>query len=98
MANKEIAKKDIFQRNDIDFMSTELDGEVVIMNTNNGRYLGFNEVTSEVWKLLENPVSFQKIIEHLMESFNVSAKECETDISDLLSRMLKIKLAKKVDA
>lgn len=80
----------ILQRNDDKFLSTEVDGEVVIMNVDNGAYLGLNSVSSDIWEILETETPFSSLIETLLKTYEVSPKECKEDTIVILDAMIKL--------
>ena len=42
-------------------VSSEIDGEVVMMSVDQGKYFGINSVGSRIWSLLESPVSVKEM-------------------------------------
>ena len=74
-------------RNNDKFLFNELGSEIVAMNTESGDYLGLNEVSSEVWKLMNKPVKTEDIIKNLLQHFNVSEADCEQQTLALLNKM-----------
>ena len=65
----------IIQKKGLD--STEMDGEIVMMNISVGKYYGFNSVGSRIWQLAEHPSTISSIIDTLPKEFNVDSKTCE---------------------
>ena len=61
-----ITPQSIISRNDNDFLVSELGNEMVMMNTATGDYLGLNEVSSDIWKLLEQTTTPETIISILI--------------------------------
>ena len=77
----------IISRNEKAFMVSELGKEMVMMNTDTGDYLGLNKVSTKIWKLLENPITPQQIIDELLLVFTVSKEDCEKETMTFLSKM-----------
>ena len=77
----------IISRNDKAFMVSELGKEIVMMNTENGDYLGLNEVSSKIWKLMVKPTTPQQIINELLLVFTVSKEDCEKETMAFLKKM-----------
>lgn len=77
----------IISRNDTKFLFNELGTEIVIMNTQTGDYLGLNEVSSEIWKLLDKPTRPEDIINKLLQDFSVSEDECKAQTMAFLNKM-----------
>lgn len=86
-----------FSRNDDDFLCTEVDGETVIMNTHNGKYFGFNTIATDIWKLLEKPISFTHLIDALLKEYDVERKECTQDTAPLMQKMAQLKIVNIVE-
>ena len=92
-----ILANSLFEKNTKDFLSTEVDGEMVLMNTNNGRYLGLTAVTTDIWKHLDDNITFDNLIKRLLEEYDVSEQKCKKETSDLLNTLIQIKLLKLID-
>jgi hypothetical protein len=76
-----------------ELLSSEIDGEVVMMNIETGKYIGMNSVGSEIWKILEKePISISQISERLSKVFKVEASTCEKEVLNFCNRMLNEKL------
>ena len=75
----------VSHREDID--TTDLDGEKVMMDLEKGHYFMLNGVGSDIWDLIENPISIKMIIEELMKQYEVSYGECEKEVKDFLHNM-----------
>jgi hypothetical protein len=67
-----------------DKLSTELDGETVILDIASGVYSGIDSVGTAIWNLLENPVSFTTIKQELLENYDVEEEQCINDLLDFL--------------
>jgi hypothetical protein len=53
-----------------ELLSSEIDGEVVMMNIESGKYIGMNQVGSEIWKILEaGPLTLNQICSALLLRF-----------------------------
>jgi len=76
---------------------TEIDGEIVMLNLENNEYYGFNFTASEIWKLLEKPMTFGEIIDHLLNLYDVSRDRCVDEVSELLLKLLEKKLIVKLN-
>jgi len=82
--NININSDTVFKRLDDQFLVTEVDGETVIMNIDKGTYWGFNNTTTEIWNLLKKPIPFGKIIEQLLNKFEVSEDTCKLETMKIL--------------
>lgn len=71
-----------------DKISTELDGETVIMDLTTGTYSGLNEVGTTIWNLLNEPKSFSTLQTAIEEKYEVSSEECTADLTSFLQELL----------
>ncbi len=82
-----ISSQTIITRNDSGFLVSELGSEMVMMNTESGDYIGLNEVSSDIWKLLEQPTTPESIISALLNSYDISREQCEEQTMKFLQKM-----------
>ena len=67
--------------------ASDLDGEKVMMDLEKGHYFMLNGVGSDIWDLIENPISIKMIIEELMKQYEVGYEECEKEVKDFLHNL-----------
>jgi DNA-directed RNA polymerase delta subunit len=73
-----------------ELLSSEIDGEVVMMNIDSGKYISMNSVGSEIWKMVEEkPVSINEICNQLTHIFNIEKETCEQEVLSFCSNLLK---------
>jgi hypothetical protein len=63
------------------------DGNVVILNLNNGVYYGLNSVGGRVWSLVQQPISTMVLRDTLLAEFDVDPIRCSRELQQLLSQM-----------
>ncbi|NOU17844.1 MAG: lasso peptide biosynthesis PqqD family chaperone [Bacteroidales bacterium] len=73
-------------------VSSNMDGETVMMSIENGEYFGLNSVGSRMWELIENPIKVNTLIELLLDEFDVSREQCEAETMEFLNHLLDKKL------
>ena len=73
----------IVQKRELD--SVEMDGDIVMMDIEKGKYYGFNSVGSRIWQLAENPLTPKQVMERLMQEFDVDVKTCEEAVMEFLN-------------
>lgn len=74
----------------VDLLSSEIDGEVVMMNIETGRYIGMNKVGSEIWKIIdEGQTSIASICEKLLQIFKIDKSTCEQEALSFCSQLFK---------
>lgn len=65
-------------------VSTELDGETVILDVAAGIYSGLDPIGTAIWNLLEKPVSFSQLVETILARYDVSEERCIDDMLTFL--------------
>lgn len=71
-----------------DAISTELDGETVILNIGTGIYSGLDRVGTTIWNALEKPASFVSLTALVMDHYEVSQERCIADLRAFLDDLL----------
>ena len=75
-----------------DAISTELDGETVILNIDTGIYSGLDQVGTTIWNALAEPATFATLKERVMADYEVSEQRCSDDLCTFLDELLKNRL------
>lgn len=75
-----------------ELVSTDVDGDKVMMSIESGEYFGLDPVGSRIWELIENPIKVEALIELLVDEFEVSKEQCEIDTLEFLDELLEKKL------
>lgn len=71
-----------------DFISSEIDGNTVMMSIEEGKYYGMNTVASDIWNLLENPIMVSEMIGLLSNQYDIDAQQCEKEVFNFLATLL----------
>jgi hypothetical protein len=71
-----------------DVLDVDMDGELVMMNIEQGRYFGLNQTGTRIWTLLAKPVVISDLCDKLMAEFNVDQKQCEKEVVAYLEKLL----------
>ncbi|PKP23164.1 MAG: PqqD family protein [Bacteroidetes bacterium HGW-Bacteroidetes-21] len=82
---------DVIQRNP-KLLSSQIDGETIMMNMHDGNYYGLNEIASRIWEVIEKPVEFNQLVETLLSEFDVEQETCTKDVSLFLKQLEQKKL------
>ncbi|NTW33697.1 MAG: PqqD family protein [Bacteroidetes bacterium] len=64
----------------------ELDNNQVMMHLEKGKYFGLNPVGKRIWELIEQPKSFQEIMDILLSEFNVTKEQCLQEVQAFLDK------------
>jgi len=59
----------------------------VMMSVENGEYFGLDPVGSRIWDLIENPIRIDSLVDLLLEEFDVSKEQCESDTFEFLNEL-----------
>jgi hypothetical protein len=69
-------------------LTTELDGEIVMMSIEQGHYFGLDHIGSDIWKRIEPPCSFAALIDGLATDYEADRATIITDVQNLLDQMV----------
>lgn len=69
-------------------ISSELDGEAVILDMESGKYHNLDSTGTRIWELLQNKISLNDIVLQLMGEYTVEQEQCTTDVRDFIQQML----------
>ncbi len=75
-----------------DFLSSEIDGEMVMMNIETGAYIALNETGKSIWNLVIEPKKIHDIISSLMKEYDVTKEVCENDVLPFIQLLLEQKI------
>ena len=70
-----------------ELLASELDGELVMMDVETGKYFGLNGVGSVIWNLIDKPHSVSEICSQLEKEYDVEASTCEQEVLAFLNSM-----------
>lgn len=68
-------------------VSSELAGEVIILNLQSGVYHGLEEVGARVWGLIKEPAPVHLVRDSLVQEYEVEPTRCEQDLLSLLEEL-----------
>ena len=68
-------------------LTAEVDGEVVMMSIEQGRYFGLDDIGSDIWRRIEPPCSFAALIDRLACDYDTDRTTIAADVQALLDRM-----------
>lgn len=79
-----------------DQISGDLDGKTVLLSIENGEYYNMNEVGSEIWAMLAQPVAVTALIDRLVAEFEVERATCEKEAMDFLRQLHRDRLLRVI--
>ncbi|QSJ19250.1 lasso peptide biosynthesis PqqD family chaperone [Nostoc sp. UHCC 0702] len=68
-------------------ISSDLDGEAVILNLKSGVYYGLNAVGASIWNLIQQPKTISEIQDALLAQYEVEPEQCDRDLFAMLQEM-----------
>jgi hypothetical protein len=68
-------------------VSSELAGEVIILNLNAGVYHGLDETGARIWQLIQTPTRVADVRDALLSEYDVEADRCGQDLLELLESL-----------
>jgi hypothetical protein len=68
-------------------LTADVDGEVVMMSIEQGRYFGLDDIGSDIWQRIEPPCSFAVLIDRLAADYDADRATIAADVQTLLGRM-----------
>lgn len=79
-----------------DLISTDMDGETVMMSVEKGKYFGLSGVGSFLWENMEAPIELDSLREKVIANFGVDDETCRTDVLEFVNRLVEDDLVKIV--
>jgi len=83
-----IDEESLLQRNDAAYLSAEIDREMMLMDLESSAYIGMDKTTTQIWKLLDHPITMLDLIAKLTDIYDVTSEQCEADIRPVLEDMV----------
>ena len=68
-------------------ISSELDGEAVILDMELGKYHSLDSTGTRIWALLEDKISLDDMVLQLIEEYSVEREQCTTEVEEFINRM-----------
>lgn len=68
-------------------VSSDLGGEVAILNLDAGMYYGLNDVGARVWEMIQEPKPVSEIHATILEEYDVEPAEGKRDVLALLREL-----------
>jgi len=68
-------------------ISAEVDGELVVLSVEQGKYFGFDDIAQVIWERLKEPVRVASLCLELGSEFDAAPLTIETDVLRLLNRL-----------
>jgi hypothetical protein len=77
--------------------AADLNGHIVVLGVEAGVYFGFNDVASDIWRMLSEPRRVGDIFTALSQSHDVDTDTLSRDVLPFLQRLIEQGLARRFD-
>jgi len=74
-------------------ISSDLDGEAVILDMESGKYHGLDSTGTRIWTLLEDKITLDEIVLQLIGEYSVEREQCTIEVEEFINRMVDLGLA-----
>jgi hypothetical protein len=61
-------------------VTSDLEGELVMLSIDKGKYYGLDAIGSQIWELLETPCSIRTLCDQLLPRYDVGREQGEKDV------------------
>ena len=69
-------------------VSTDVDGEAVILGLQSEEYFGLKDVGARIWEIIQEPKTVKEILDLLLNEYEVEPERCERDLLALLQELV----------
>lgn len=80
-------RNDKLKRNP-DLTTAEMDGSIVMLDSDTGVYYNLGKVGSTIWRLLEKDMQPDEIVNALVDKFEVEHEQCESEVFPFIETLL----------
>ncbi len=70
-----------------DLLSSNLDGETILLEIEKEVYYGMNRVSTRIWELLGEPRKLSAICEELLKDYAVEREQCEQEVLTFVQKL-----------
>lgn len=76
-------------------MSTVVEGETVVLETESGTYFSLDEVGASAWDALSEVRSVADVCSRIIAEYDVEPEQCHADVIRLFNELYALKLIEK---
>ena len=69
-------------------VSADMDGELVMMSVDKGKYYGLGGIGPRIWDILEEPRTVADVVGVITAEYEVDPVECQRDVENYLQALL----------
>ncbi len=67
-----------------DQISSDLEGETILLHMTSGLYYGLNNVGVKIWTLIQTPQTLADLRQTLLDEYDVTPEDCDRELKELL--------------
>jgi len=79
---------------DTKLAAVDVDGRAVVLSVSAGSYFDFNQVGTEIWKMLAEPCRVSEIFQRLSRQHHVDPKTVSRDVTPFLQTLVDERLVR----
>jgi hypothetical protein len=68
-------------------VATDVDGETVLLNKETGLYQGLTGIGPHIWEAVQEPTTFEELVERVADEYDIGSAQCERDIREFLAEL-----------
>lgn len=77
----------IVTRRNQDVAETELDGNIVLLHIDNGKYYNLNITSSDLWRWLTEKSSVKNLVQKLCDKYSCNKEQAQQDVLKFLQEL-----------
>jgi hypothetical protein len=79
-------------------LAAEVAGDLVLMSVEQGQYYGFDDIATEIWRRIEQPIVVRELCASLATAYDGDPVAIERDVLTLLDQLSEQNLVETVPA
>ena len=83
---------------DTKLAAVDVDGRAVVLSVSAGSYFDFNQVATEIWKMLAEPCRVSEIFQRLSRQHHVDPETVSRDVTPFLQTLVDERLVRTLAA
>lgn len=92
-----ISEKTVLQQNP-EIPATEIDGEIVLMSSQTGRYYSLANSAASIWKVLGSATTIEGICASVSAQYTVDEEMCRREVTEFIETLVEHKLIRAAEA
>ncbi|KLV25971.1 PqqD family protein [Niallia circulans] len=66
---------------------SDMNGEKVMLSIANSKYYNLGHIGGDIWELIKEPISIDRVVAILMEKYEVTQRKCEQHVCSFLETL-----------